>query len=290
MPGSWTLAATVAILSAGQGADPPAAAALAPDTLQIILLPGVWLPRLDGKSSLGPAGTQDIRLATQLDLDRSEPTVNMELSIRKHERWEIILSGMDFSTDSAGSFPGNATFGSLVLADGDPFQATFDITSVSVELSVGTYRPFTRDQERVAELANRSQEGRYIAELTVAPLLAIRYVDVKQVLTVGGGGREVTGGEWAGLLAGLQITLDYRPEQDIPVLQMLRLQGGVGVGPALGGEGGSMWQVRAGLTIQITEQFGVMIGYRLLELDVETDDYALDGGLQGLFLAGSLRF
>ncbi len=289
MPGSWTFAATVAILSAGQGADPPAAAALAPDNLQITLLPGVWLPRIDGESSLGPAGTQDIQLATQLDLDRSEPTVNMELSIRKHERWEIILSGMDFSTDSAGTFSGNATFGSVDLIDGQPFQATFDITSVAVELSVGTYRPFTRDPERVAGLANRNHEGRYIAELTVAPLLALRYVDVKQVLTAGGDS-EVTGGEWAGLLAGLQITLDYRPEQDIPVLQMLRLQGGVAVGPALGGEGGTMWQVRGGVTIQITEQFGVMIGYRLLELDVETDDYALTGGLQGLFLAGSLRF
>lgn len=289
MPGSWTFAATVAILSAGQGTDPPGAAALALDNLQITLLPGVWLPRLDGKSSLGPAVNQDIRLAAQLDLDRSEPTVNIELSIRKHERWEIILSGMDFSTDSAGSFSGNATFGSLFLFDGDPFQATFDITSVAVELSFGAFRPFTRDQERVAELANRSQEGRYIAELTVAPLLAIRYVDVKQVLTVGGG-REVTGGEWAGLLAGLQITLDYRPEQDIPVFKMLRLQGAVGAGPALGGEGGTMWQVRGGVTIQITEQFGLMVGYRLLELDVETDDYALHGGLQGLFLAGSLRF
>ena len=289
MPGSWTFAATVAILSAGQGADPPAAAALAPDNLQITLLPGVWLPRLDGKSSLGPAGNQDIRLAAQLDLDRSEPTVNIELSIRKHERWEIILSGMDFSTDSAGSFSGNATFGSVVLNDGDPFQATFDITSVAVELSFGTYRPFTRDQERVAELANRGQKDHYIAELTVAPLLALRYVDVKQVVT-SGGASEVTGGEWAGLLAGLQITLDYWPEQDIPVLQMLRLQGGIAVGPALGGEGGLMWQVRGGVTIQFTEQFGVMIGYRLLELDVETDDYALNGGLQGLFLAGSLRF
>ena len=287
MPGSLTLAATVAILSAGQGADPPAATALAPDNLQITLLPGVWLPRLDGKSSLGGFG--DIQLASQLDLDDSEATFNTELSIRKNERWEIILSGMDFSTDSAGSFSGNATFGSVVLNDGDPFQATFDITSVAVELSVGTFRPFTRNPQRVAELANRNHEGRYIAELTIAPLLAIRYVDVKQVLTAGGR-TEVTGGEWAALLTGVEITLDYRPERDMPVLHMLRLHGGFGVGPALGGEGGLMWQVRAGVTLHITEQFGVMIGYRLLELDLETDDYTLDGGLQGLFLAGSLRF
>ena len=53
MPGSLTLAATIAILAAGQGADPPAALSLAPDNRQITLLPGVWLPRLDGNSSLG---------------------------------------------------------------------------------------------------------------------------------------------------------------------------------------------------------------------------------------------
>jgi len=34
----------------------------------------------------------------------------------------------------------------------------------------------------------------------------------------------------------------------------------------------------------------VLIGYRLIELDVENDDYSMDGGLQGLFLAGSFRF
>ena len=44
------------------------------------------------------------------------------------------------------------------------------------------------------------------------------------------------------------------------------------------------------MTASITKNFGLMIGYRLVELDVEDGDYKLDGGLQGLFFAGSLQF
>ena len=120
--------------------------------------------------------------------------------------------------------------------------------------------------------------------------VAVRFVDVEQTITLVDGSRAEADGEWVGVLGGLQITLDYRPEQHVPGLRMLRMQASLGVGPALGGDGGIMWQVRGGLTLQVTEQLGFMFGYRLLELDVENDDYALDGGLQGLFLAGSLRF
>ena len=86
------------------------------------------------------------------------------------------------------------------------------------------------------------------------------------------------------------LELNYRPEERIPGLALFRIQAAVAGGPAFGGDGGGMWQVRAGITVGFTEMLGVMIGYRLVELNVDNGPYTFNGGLQGLFLAGSLRF
>ncbi|MHC4414962.1 MAG: hypothetical protein ACYS0G_06740 [Planctomycetota bacterium] len=290
---AWIVGVAVLISQPAAAAPAPEAEpALEPETpsLEITLLPGVWLPRLDGDSALGPAGSRDIDLSFQFDLDSMEPTFNAELAVRVREVWEIIFSGTDFSTDSTDRFVGNATFGPLTLSHGDPFRATFDITSFSAELAVDVYRPFTADPQRVTALENRTAQGEYIVDLRVSPALALRYIDVEQTVTVADGSRADADGEWVGILAGVQITLDYRPQQHVPMLEMLRMQGSLLVGPALGGDGGTIWQVRGGFTLQVTEQVGFMFGYRLLETDVENDDYSLNGGLQGLFLAGSLRF
>ena len=286
-----TGAGTVAVTAMLMVADPPPAAA--PTTAEsaateFTLLPGVWFPRLDGESGLAPGGKID--LSSQLLLDDSEPTFNAELAIRRGDVWEVILGGFGFSTDSSGRFSGSATFGSLTLDPGDPFRASFDITSVSAELGVSLWRPFTRDEQRIAELDNRNWEGKYIADLRITPTFGMRYVDVEQSVSLADGSRQVAGGEWAGVLVGVQITLDYRPQEHIPLVTMLRMQVSAAVGPALGGDGGYMAQVRGGLTLQFTEQLGLMFGYRLLELNVDNDDYTLEGGLQGLFVAGSLRF
>lgn len=291
MTGTWIVAATAVLLARAQaeGAQPPGAGLSRTQTsLELTFLPGAWLPRLDGEATLGPPGTASVQLATELDLDASEATFNAELAIRKQEVWELILSGFDFSTDVSNAFAGSATFGSLTLNDGDPFYGTFEITSVAGELNVGVWRPFA-DRGGQTNLGNRNWQGHYIADLRISPAFGVRHIEVDQTVAVAAG-RESAGGEWAAVYGGFQLTLDYRPEQPFPLFKMLRLQAALGVGPALGGDGGTMWQVRGGLTVDVTDEFGVMIGYRLLELDVENDDYSLAGGLQGLFLAGSMRF
>ena len=65
---------------------------------------------------------------------------DVKLTIRKKETWELILTGFSYSTESTGTFSGNATFGSLTLNDGDPFRASFDMTSVSAEMAVASSR------------------------------------------------------------------------------------------------------------------------------------------------------
>jgi hypothetical protein len=136
---------------------------------------------------------------------------------------------------------------------------------------------------------NRTADGRYIVDVRISPMFGLRYLDIDQKLTASGV-RETTGGEWLAVLLGADFTLEYRPEERLPFLDMFGLQASLSVGPAFGGDDGVAWQVRGGLTFQFTENVGVLIGYRLVELDVENDDYSLDGGLQGLYFAGSIRF
>jgi hypothetical protein len=290
MKGIRTVAALSALAGSAVWADPPPAAVdppPAPD-LEFELLAGAWLPRLNGDASEG-SDAPDINLEDSLSLEDQEATPNLELTIRKGEIWELILSGFDFSTESSGYFSGSTSFGSVVLNDGDPFEADFDITSVAAEVAVALYRPFADGSMRAEGMDNRTTDGRYITDLRISPMFGLRYLDVDQKLTASGVS-ETTGGEWLALLLGVDLTLEYRPQERLPCLDMFGIQASLSVGPAFGDEVGTLWQVRGGLTFQFTEHVGVLIGYRLIEANVENDDYSFDGGLQGLFLAGSIRF
>jgi len=86
---------------------------------------------------------------------------------------------------------------------------------------------------------------------------------------------------------GLRVLL--LPGEGLPV-HAVRFQAAGSIGPALGGDGGFMWHVRAGVNVDITPRLSAMFGYRLLELDVDNDAYTFEAGLQGLFFAGSYRF
>ena len=260
-----------------------------PVSLQVTLVAGAWLPRLGGTAALGTSSAPQIDLQSQLNLDDQEAAPNVELSIRRHEIWELTFSGFGFSTDSQGLFAGSASFGALLLNDGDLFSASFKMTSYAAELSVAVYCPYAPGSRRASSIDNRAWDGRAVADLRLCPMFGMRWVDVDQSIS-SGAVVETGGGEWAAIYGGLAFELECRPRQNIPLVRTLRLDASAALGPALGGGGGAVWQVQAGLTVQLTEWAGVMFGYRLLELDVESDDYTLNGGLQGLFVAGTLRF
>jgi hypothetical protein len=303
MTGIWTAAAAATLVGTDPQAAPTPPAGDVPvqavrpadvpvqlpqSNLEVRLLVGAYLPRLNGDASLG-TGAPELDLSTQLDLNTREPTLNVELTIRKNEIWDLTFGGFAFSTESSGVFSGSTTWGSIVLNDGDPFDASFDMTTVWAELAVAVWRPFKDGSPRLKGDVNRTRDGRYATDLRFSPSLAMRYLDIGQSLA-SGGAQEASGGEWLGVLLGLDIALEYRPDGKVPLLDTLGIHAGLAVGPALGGDGGLMWQVRAGLTIQLIEPVGVMVGYRLVEMNVENGDYRVSGGLQGLFIAASFRF
>lgn len=292
MIGPLILAASAPLLleqPAATPQEPPPAqpAPAAAQKLDVDFLVGVWLPRLGGTSSLG--GSASLDLAEDYDLDGMENAFNAEMTIRKGEDYDLLLGGFDFSTDALAAFAVAGSFGPVVIAPGDAVQSSFDITSVNAELGLNIWRPYTKTPELVEKYENRAADGGYTADLRLSPLLGVRFIDASQTVTDLTTATAATGeGEWLALYGGFQMTCDWRP--DLSWVRLFRLQGSAALGPAFGGDGGFMWQVRAGLTYHPTENFGIMFGYRVLELNVENEGWDLDGGLQGLFLAGSIRF
>ena len=289
MTALWTILASAALTGPALQETAP----LPPETgLAFTLQTGVWFPRLGGVSA-APGSNAEVDLALQLGLEDSSPTLNVELGVRKDGKWELYFGGFRFETDHAGPFQGSGTFGGIMLSQGDPVVASFELLSFSAELHYTAWRPYADDaswrNKFAPDMDNHNPDGRYTIDLRFSPMFGMRWLDVDQAITAGAATVK-TGGEWVAAYAGLDIELDYRPPEPIPMLKLFQLKLNFAFGPAFGGTGGSMWQVRGGLTVQFTEMFGATFGYRLVELNVENDDYSFDGGLQGLFLAASLRF
>jgi|GEM_PF-1563311 len=243
-----------------------------PDTaLEFSLLTGVYFPRLGGESALGGP---TINIDSQFNLDDSESLINFELLMRKGENWEIQFGTLDFSTETTGLFVGSGTFGGLSLTPGAAIRAAVDFSTFNLEVSPGLWRPY-----RTADTS-----------LRFAPTFGMRWVSVEQTVTLIGTGTRAGEGEWLIPYGGLQLEVQHDPEEWLSWVKMIEIDAGLMTGPAFGGDGGSMWQVRAGLTLHLNDHLGFMFGYRLIELDVEDNAFTFDAGLQGLFLAGSVSF
>ena len=105
-----------------------------------------------------------------------------------------------------------------------------------------------------------------------------------------GVGREVTKENYLNAYVGLQLDLQWQPRETLSWVERVEINAGIFAGPAIGADSGFGWSVRAGLNLFLTENISFLFGYRLYELNIEDDEYELDGGLQGLFLGSTIRF
>jgi hypothetical protein len=273
LPSHTLSSVTVAIDQADAGHD-----------LQVVITPGVWLPRLGGESKLaGLAGASDLTLETDFNLDDLEPSFNFEMAITKGEKWQIDVSGFDFSTDSSGVFDLSGSFGAIAFDPGDAFDASFDMTSVAVGVTCWQWQPI-RSGPREDSIGNTS--------LRFAWGASVRWLDVKQTLDVPGASapRQQGDGEWVVPAIVVKMDLQFDLKPSFPVIDTVQLLAAGSIGPAIGGDGGVVLTFGAGIRGWVCHNFSLDFGYRLLQANVENDDYQLNGGLQGLFLSGTLRF
>ncbi len=248
------------------------------------LLAGVWVPRLGGESRLDTGlGSTQIVFETELHLDDIEATPNLELTLRRNE-YALHISGFDFSTSNRGEFDarpmgtGPQQFGSLTLADGDPIRSDFDFTSAAVELQFLNLGPL--DEELLDDPD---------VTISLSPTIAARWVHTEQSISTSTASENARG-QWLGFLIGFTSETVWHLDPEVPIVDWISFEFAVAIGPAIGGDGGFIWQVRGGLHVGITPEFGLLFGYRLVELDLDGNDFEIDGGLQGLFVAGSIRF
>jgi len=273
-------------LAAGQETTAPDDAP-PPDgtTIEFTFTPGVWLPRLGGNAKLGSTRfARSIDLDDELELDGFEAVPRGELMLRTDDFWQWRLSGFDFSTDAGGTFDSYGQFGDVTLWPGDRYRASVDMTSVALEMGVDA---FTIVGQAAGAEPSREVDFRF------TPRLGLRYVQIEQSLEAVGWGREDLTGDWVAIFGGLEMRLRYEPQGGLgglPLARALRLGAGGVIGPAFGGDGGFLWAVRADATLEFTPNVGFMFGYRLLELQVEDGDWEFNAGLQGLFLAATIRF
>ena len=255
------------------------------EPLEFRFLPGAWLPRLKGDVRLNPGGDQ-ISYESALQLDGPEATILPELTVRKDRTWELRFHGFDFSSAASGSFPVSRSFGSLALAPGDEVRADIEFLSIMAEFRFGAYDLL----EAVDANRNVTSAGQQKTDLRLWPTFGVRTAHVRQTIEQVGVGRERVRGDWVFPYAGLHLQFDHRPDGAVPLMKLLTLEAGVAMGPSVNGRG-YMWQVHSGITWHVTDNLGIMFGYRLVELENTRDgDFLFDAGLQGIFAAGSLRF
>jgi opacity protein-like surface antigen len=245
--------------------------------IDITFLPGVWLPRMRGHITLGPSpAATPINIETGLDLRDMQATFLGELEISKFETFTLTFTGFNFTADGSGTFPFPGVFGAVTLAPGAAYTSDFELTSYSAELAVGVWRPFS------------ALRGGPI-DFSLSPMFAARYIDA-DISVMSGGATATAGGEWIAPLVGVRVEVNLYPNREIFLISGLKLDAAGALGPAIGGDGGFMYQVRAGITASITDNIGATFGYRLIDLDVEDGPLTLDTQLAGLFLGGWIRF
>lgn len=251
-----------------------------PNDLHFSFTPGVWLARLGGDVKLGPStAAAHINLENDFDLDSQETAFNFEMAVTKGERWQIDASGFDFSTDARGTFGFDGAFGDAAFTAGDAFKSSFDMTSVALAVSYWQWHPID-SIEKDGNLDLRFSYGG-----------GIRWLDVDQDLTLTDTDTTASGdGEWLIPELILQLNFKYQLPGSFPVLDAFEVLGYGSIGPAIGGDGGVVYSLRAGIRFWFCQNASLDFGYRLLEADVQSDDYEFQGGLQGLFLSGTIRF
>jgi hypothetical protein len=271
--------------TAGPAAAPPDQpdGAHTPPAIEIEIGAGLWLPRLIGDTKITGAGARKLSLDNQLDLHDLEPTLNFDATFAVPDV-ACRISGFRFSTDGSDTFTprsdlgSSQQFGGLTLNDGDTFDSHFDLWTAGVEVQI-----------LAVDVARGIASDDGPASVSIVPVLGARWIDVEQSVSVGAVEQD-NHSQWIAAQAGGAFALRWQLPMDFPLARRVNINVTGQLGPVLGADPGFVWELRAALAITITENFTASVGYRLLNFDVEDEDFQLDAGLQGLFVAGSLRF
>lgn len=248
----------------------------AKSNLEFRFTPGLYLPRLTGETRLGPSpAALDLTFDSDIDLNSMKQIPNIEFTILKDERWQLFFNGFDFVTHRRSRFAGSSDYGGLTLSPGDDYRAEFSMSSFALELSHRKWLPYLKHEK---------------VDLIFSDTVGVRMYEIEQAVERPGVGREEFKEEYFHPYVGLQLDLHWQAKETISWLDRLEMNVGVFIGPVLGADRGIGRSIRASLQLFFTDRLSFLFGYRLYDLSIEDGEYELNGGVQGLFLGGTLRF
>jgi len=258
-------------------AAPPPLPASGPAPIEIRLSGGVYLPRLVGNTKLGPSpAAQDLDFRSDIDLNESRTIPLVEVLLVKNQLWEVQVSGFEYETSRTGIFEDTSDYGSLSLAPGDTYRGEFRMTAIGAEVSRRQWRAYEKDTDGV--------------DLYFSPTVGARLFDIRQVIEEVGVGREEYRADYLHAYVGIQMDMHWRSKATISWLERYEIEAGIFAGPALGADWGYGWAIKASMSLYFSEDVSFLFGYRLYELILEDGEYEISGGLQGLFIGGTIRF
>lgn len=252
--------------------------------MDVQIVAGAWFARLGGDVQLGASGSM-FRIDEAIRTDSMEPSPLVEVSILDDEgfiAWRF--HGFDFSGDVSGQTNEAFDFGSLSFAAGDAYEASTDFSSVGVEYVIHRWTAIEPDASAGPGI------GRGEARLDFSAIGGLRWIAVDQEITQVGTGVESPGADWLAAYAAARMEFTWAPEGGFIVGRSFRITGEYGIGPGLNAGGGSIWHVRAGGELELTDSIRGYFGYRLLELNLEDGDWTFESGLQGLFVGATIQF
>ena len=243
------------------------------DTDAATLRIGAWLPRLGGTITDGGGA---IDFESNIDLRSREDVVLVEFELRPIEHLTVSLTAFDFSTSGNGSFVGNKTFGGVAFNNGDLWSGKTTMQSVSAEAAWDYWRPYPRGGNTM---------------FTLSPVVGAQWygtgVDLQNDTSALSVNRD---NSWLALYGGLRFDLGWDTRGKISWIDSFSMGATLTAGALLGNDGGSLWAIQAGVSLEFTKGFSGYFGYRLREMNGEDGTYTFDAGLQGIYAGIQFRF
>ena len=196
-------------------------------------------------------------------------------------------------TTSVANASGNATLsgpariGGLLAPAGMMVDSSIDVWSITGEIAYSIFTPF-RDRRFAwsdpvdRSKGNRTSDGRPIIDLRLEVLFGTRFLNLEQEYELAGVGTVSTNNTWVSPYLGVGIELDWDSRESLGFLNRIEFDVTAGWGPAFGG-GNSSLTIRVDGAFYVTRDLALTLGYRLNDFDLEREETAFNGGLQGLF-------
>ena len=233
---------------------------------------GNWLPRLMGTMKDG----ESVDFEFNIDLHDQESTPTVSFSLIPTGDITMSLSVFDFSTSGSGAFSGNRSFGSMTMLSGDAYRASVGVASVGLMAAWDTMKPYQTSDA---------------AALIFAPIAGLQWYGVDSRLeNVTNDQVVINNNSWVSMQGGMRVQFNWVMQELTSMLDSISIESQFVAGMLFGGDGGTMWSVRTGVTLHVSQSVAGYFGYLLYEPHAENGSYVFDAGLQGLYLGGAFRF